>query len=56
MGYAPDRTTDLTDLHDRLSTEISTAIGVTPKLELVEEQAIISRASSAAKIPRIVKA
>ncbi|MET7770976.1 phenylacetate--CoA ligase family protein [Nocardia sp. NPDC005366] len=56
VGYAPERTTDLTDLHDRLSTEISSATGVTPKLELVEEQAIISRASSAAKIPRIVKA
>jgi hypothetical protein len=35
---------------------VSEAIEVTPVIELVEERVIIAGTSSAAKIPRIVKA
>ena len=56
IGYAPERTRSLDDLDQRLSAAIEEAVGVDPQLEFVEEQQIIARASSAAKIPRIVKA
>jgi phenylacetate-CoA ligase len=56
VGYAAERTRSVDDLHQRLSAAIEAAVGVVPELEFVEEQQIIARASSAAKIPRIVKA
>jgi phenylacetate-CoA ligase len=55
VGYAPERTADVDELHQRLAASIREKVGVTPILEFVEEQQIIARASSAAKIPRIVK-
>jgi phenylacetate-CoA ligase len=56
VGYAEERTRNLDDLRQRLAAAIEEAVGVVPELEFVEEQEIIARASSAAKIPRIVKA
>jgi phenylacetate-CoA ligase len=56
VGYAPERTRDVDELDQRLTAAIEAAVGVEPELEFVEEQQIIARASSAAKIPRIVKA
>jgi phenylacetate-CoA ligase len=56
VGYAPERTTSVPQLAEGLSAAIEQATGVTPVLEFVEESQIIARASSAAKIPRIVKA
>jgi phenylacetate-CoA ligase len=56
VGYAPERTRSIDELRQRLEAEIASAIGVTPVLEMVEEQQIIARVSSAGKIPRIVKA
>jgi phenylacetate-CoA ligase len=56
VGYAPERTADVDDLRQRLGAAIRERVGVAPVLEFVEEQQIIARASSAAKIPRVVKA
>jgi len=56
VGYAPERTRNLDDLSQRLAAAVQSAVGVLPELEFIEEQEIIARASSAAKIPRIMKA
>jgi phenylacetate-CoA ligase len=56
VGYAPGRTANVDELNDLLVSKIASVVGVAPILELVEEEVIISRASSAAKIPRVVKA
>ncbi|MGI9164625.1 MAG: phenylacetate--CoA ligase family protein [Mycobacterium sp.] len=55
VGYDTSRTGDLTELDERLSWQIEEALGIRPHLELVDEKAIIARASSAAKVPRVSK-
>jgi phenylacetate-CoA ligase len=54
VGYASDRTPDHDELRERLIAGLAQAIGVTPSVQLIDEQAIIAGTSSAAKIPRIV--
>lgn len=55
VGYAPERTSSVSDLDQRLTDEIYRAVGVHPVLDLVPEQEVLSRAASAAKIPRVAK-
>ncbi|MEB3071690.1 phenylacetate--CoA ligase family protein [[Mycobacterium] vasticus] len=55
VGYDTSRTASLAELRQRLMSCIEESVGVRPVLEMVDEQAIIARASSAVKIPRVSK-
>lgn len=55
VGYDARRTANLDELCERLMVGIEESVGVRPVLDMVDEQAIIARASSAAKIPRVSK-
>jgi phenylacetate-CoA ligase len=55
VGYDVSRTGNLAELDEKLSSHIEETLGVRPLLELVDEKAIIARASSAAKVPRVSK-
>ncbi|MEU7811732.1 phenylacetate--CoA ligase family protein [Pseudonocardia sp. NPDC049154] len=56
VGYAPDRTSDLDELAQRVRASVATRVGVQPDLELVTTATLLERSSSVAKFPRVVKA
>ena len=55
VGYAPERTTDLAELELRLGSHLDTRLQVPCELELVTVDDLLSRTSSVAKFPRMVK-
>ena len=55
VGYAPDRTTDLQELESRLEKHLFDRLGVPCDLEMVPVDELLSRTSSVAKFPRVVK-
>jgi phenylacetate-CoA ligase len=54
VGYDPELTTSVADLHDRVSEVITAAVGVSPLLELLPEPDLLARGRSG-KLPRVVK-
>jgi phenylacetate-CoA ligase len=56
VGYNHARTTSLDELRERLAASVESHVGVSPIIELIEEGDLLARSTSAAKIPRIVKA
>ena len=55
VGYAPDRTTDLQELESRLDKHLFDRLGVPCDLEMVPVDGLLSRTSSVAKFPRVVR-
>jgi phenylacetate-coenzyme A ligase PaaK-like adenylate-forming protein len=55
VGYAPERTQDLAELEARLDAHLRTRLQVPCDLELLPVDDLLSRASSVAKFPRVVK-
>ena len=55
VGYAPERTTDLAELELRLGSHLDNRLQVPCELELVTVDDLLSRTSSVAKFPRMVK-
>ena len=55
VGYAPDRTSDLPELELRLEKHLFDRLGVPCDLEMVPVDELLSRTSSVAKFPRVVK-
>ena len=56
VGYEPARTTDVAELGARLRHTVLARVGVEPDLDLVTVDDLLSRSSSVAKFPRVVKA
>lgn len=56
VGYEPTRTSDLEALRMRLREVVTAKVGVEPDIDLVTVDELISRSSSVAKFPRVVKA
>jgi phenylacetate-CoA ligase len=55
VGYAPERTTDLAELESRLAKHLQARLPVPCELELLPVDDLMSRTSSVAKFPRVVK-
>lgn len=55
VGFAQERTRDVDDLRQRLAAGIESAVGISPVLEMIEEEQMIASATALSKIPRIVK-
>ncbi|EHB50332.1 phenylacetate-CoA ligase [Mycolicibacterium rhodesiae JS60] len=56
IGYAPDRTVDIEDLHKRVTIQLENGLGVTVDAELLTVEKILESSTSVAKFPRTVKA
>ncbi|WP_405136541.1 phenylacetate--CoA ligase family protein [Nocardia sp. NBC_01388] len=56
VGYQPTDQLDLDDLTGRLQRAVETRVGVVPEIQLVPVDDLLSRSSSVAKFPRVVKA
>jgi phenylacetate-coenzyme A ligase PaaK-like adenylate-forming protein len=55
VGYAPDRTSDSEELELRLRKHLHDRLGVPSELEMVPVDELLTRTSSVAKFPRVVK-
>ena len=55
VGYDPEITASVPDLHDRICAAITGAVGVPPALELLPEPELLARGRGG-KVPRVVKA
>jgi signal transduction protein with GAF and PtsI domain len=50
VGYNRERTTNLDELVERLSSSVQERVEVSPTVELIEEGVLLARSISAAKI------
>ena len=55
VGYAPDRTTDVEELQQRLASIMESALGVGVDITMLTVEDILQYSSSVAKFPRTVK-
>ncbi len=55
VGYAPERTTDLSELERRLEMHLEARLQVRCDLELAPVDELLKQSSSVAKFPRVVK-
>ncbi|MEV6876845.1 phenylacetate--CoA ligase family protein [Amycolatopsis sp. NPDC051128] len=56
VGYEPARTADVAELSARLRLAVLDRVGVEPDLDLVTVDDLLTRSSSVAKFPRVVRA
>ncbi|MET0703062.1 MAG: phenylacetate--CoA ligase family protein [Mycobacterium sp.] len=56
LGYAPERATDLDELHARASSVLEAGLGVPIEAELIDADALLATSKSVAKFARKVKA